>query len=392
MGNSSDYTEQLRTRILDVAADEHREPDQGRYTDTPIFLFGLGDLLGQMHGAGLLARLTRPIASVGEPPQPGITLPHWTAADFIARAHEHKGAIAIDFSSSREGRLLTRQLCASANIALHDCIPVLAAFDFPGVYELVRVYREKTLARLDEFLSIGARLADIESRNCLYSNLLFRLTYDRDWLLDAATPTAEEYFSPYVAPRTFRLGSREHFCDCGAFRGPIVARFLAETGWQYQSITAFEPDRENYAALAQLHGMPIPHFKPINKAVSSRRQTLRLVETGTVSSYIGAEGNAITQTTRLDDELEHLSFLKMDVEGFEAKTLHGAARLLATQRPRVAACVYHYAHDLLDVVGALDQHAEGYTLRLRQHNPNYFYDLVLYASPEAGLEPAAAAQ
>lgn len=392
MGTPSDYTEQLRTRLLEVAASEHREPDRSFYANAPVFLFGLGDLLGRMHGPALLTRLTRPIACIGNPPDPTITLPHWSAADFVARAHTETGAIAIDFSSSREGRLRTRQLCASAGIPLHDCIPVLAAFDFPGVYELVRDYREKTFARLDDFLAIGTRLADPESRNCLYSNLLFRLTYDRDWLLHSATPSAEEYFSPYVAPRTFRLGSREHFCDCGAFRGPIVARFLAETGWQYQSITAFEPDRENYAALAQLHDMPIPRFNPVNKAVSSRRQTLRLVETGTVSSYIGAEGNAITQTARLDDELEHLSFLKMDVEGFEAKTLHGATRLLATQRPRVAACVYHYAHDLLDVVGALDQHAEGYNLRLRQHNPNYFYDLVLYASPEPGLDPAASAQ
>jgi hypothetical protein len=34
----------------------------------------------------------------------------------------------------------------------------------------------------------------------------------------------------------------------------------------------------------------------------------------------------------------------------------------------------------------LDKTADDYHLRLRQHNASYYYDLVLYASPLAGVE------
>jgi FkbM family methyltransferase len=191
-------------------------------------------------------------------------------------------------------------------------------------------------------------------------------------------------------PSTFTLGTREHFCDCGSFEGPVVRKFLAASQWKYGSITAFEPDRVNFAVLSQLSDLPVHDFRPVNKAVSSRRQTLYFEETGTVSSHIVDKGSVTVKTVRLDDELERMSFLKMDVEGFEAKTLQGAARLLAKERPRIAACVYHYAQDLLDVVAVIDQSADDYHFRLRQHNVGYYYDLVLYASPVAGCGPTPA--
>jgi hypothetical protein len=111
------------------------------------------------------------------------------------------------------------------------------------------------------------------------------------------------------------------------------------------------------------------------------------METGTMGSHIGRHGSTIIQTTKLDDELEKLTFLKMDVEGFEVKTLEGASSLIAAQRPRIAACVYHYANDLIDVFTQIDKTVDNYHFRLRQHHGSYYYDLVLYASPVEGSQP-----
>lgn len=281
------------------------------------------------------------------------------------------------------------ELCRRASIPKEDCVIAQAQLGMVSVYETVGDYRLKTLERLDDFLRLADRFADHHSRATLYANLLFRLTYDRSYMLQTWANPIEEYFSSYAAPSTFRLGSQEHYCDCGAFQGPIVSKFLGATNYHYKSITAFEPDRANFEVLERISALPLENFRPVNKAVSSRKQTLRFMETGTVSSYVSAAGTATVQTTKLDDELEKLTFLKMDVEGFESKTLQGASRLITNQRPRIAACVYHYAHDLLDVVSQLDKSVDDYHLRLRQHNGSYYYDLILYASPITGVEAPA---
>lgn len=221
----------------------------------------------------------------------------------------------------------------------------------------------------------------------MYRNILFRLTYNRDYLIPILSSPQNEYFSGAADTSTFRLGNHEHYCDCGAFNGDIVRRFLVETNNQYQSIVAFEPDSINFRHLRNISSLDVRKFQAINKAVSNKKGFIYFNETGTVSSHIAATGNKKVALTRLDDELELLTLLKMDIEGFEAKAIQGASRLIHTQRPRIAACVYHNALDLIEVVEQLDKLVDNYHYRLRQHFNGYYYDLVLYASPVSGSAP-----
>lgn len=381
----------LREQLL-ALAEQADAPQIDALTTRPVFLLGAHSLLGQMFAQQIAAHTNGLVAMVNvgaaQPPLLDGVAP-WRPDEFAAQAGRHRDAIALDFSQAPPERARVAALCLEAGVPRYDCVVAQAQLGLVAVYELASDYRRKTLERLDDFLALADRLADEHSRATLYANLLFRLSLDRSHLAPSAAPGADEYFSQAEAPTSFRLGQREHFCDCGAFQGPIVRKFLAATGHRYASITAFEPDRENFEVLERLATPPLPHLRLVNKAVSSRRQALRFMQTGTVSSYVSAQGQAVVHTTRLDDELDALSFLKMDVEGFEARTLQGAAGLIAAQRPRIAACVYHYAHDLLDVVAQLDRSAGDYHLRLRQHDASYYYDLVLYASPVAGTAPPA---
>ncbi len=383
-------SESLRQQLLATVA-QAQEPTIPDLATRPLFFLAPQSLLGHTHGPQIARSAAGLVAVVDdlstEPTIHGV--PRWSCADFLSRAGQYRGAVAIDFSESPADRALCAELCWRADVERHDCVVAQAQLGMVSVYEYAADYRQKTLDRMDDFLRLADRFSDDHSRATLYANLLFRITYDRSHMLATWANPLDEYFSVYASPATFRLGSREHYVDCGAFQGPIVAKFLGATNYRYGSITAFEPDKVNFEALQNVSKLPLRDFRPINKAVSSRRQQLRFMETGTVSSFVSAEGSSIVQTTKLDDELENLTFLKMDVEGFEIKTLQGGAQLIARNRPRIASCVYHYAHDLLDVVAQLDKTVADYHYRLRQHNGSYYYDLVLYASPVPGADAPA---
>lgn len=388
------YTaEYLRKRLLETVEHGTESVIDG-LEERPVFFLFAQSFLGGMH-ADSIAAATRGLVAVIDDRATEATLhgvPRWSSAQLLERAKDYPNAVVIDFSYSMPARALAVRLCEVAGVERRDCVVAQAQLGLVAVYEPVASYRSSTLARIDDFVRIADRLDDEHSRATLFANLLFRLTYDRSYIMQTCASPLDEYFSSYATTSTFRMGTREHFCDCGAYQGPIVRKFLEATGHRYGSITAFEPDRINFEALGRIMPLPLPNFRTVNKAVSSHHETLRFRETGTVSSYITNDGTVEVSTTKLDDELEKLTFLKMDVEGFEAKTLQGVAGLLREQRPRVAACVYHYAQDLLDVMEQFDRNVENYNFRLRQTCGGYYFDLVLYASPQAGIEPPAWAQ
>ena len=364
-----------------------------RFEQRPVFLLQPRSGLGTIYGPQFVQRHSHVIAAVDDEPSNSDTVhgvPRWSSRQFIEQASRHPEALAIDFSYGPGESSLVRTLCEQAGIERRDACLAVAHCGLPAVYEPAQVYRQRTLVRLDEFLRLADRLDDALSVFTLYSNLLFRLTYDSSFLLDCWATPINEYFSTYADGSTFQLGQREHFCDGGAFQGSIVHKFLEASRYHYESITAFEPDRINFQKLEGITSTsPLPphNFKTINKAISNEHATLRFEQTGTVSSHLSPDGGICVATTRLDDELEKLTLLKLDIEGFEARALEGASHLIRTQRPRMAICVYHYAQDLLDIVEQLDKLVEGYHFRLRQHSPGHYYDLVLYASPVAGSAP-----
>lgn len=384
-------SESLRQQLLDVLADG-REAVIPDLETRPVFLLAPRTHLARLYATQIAASARGLVAAVddrtNEPTLHGAA--SWTSAEFIARAANYPNAVAIDFSELPVTRAYCAELCRQAGVELRDCVTAQGQLGMVSVYESVADYRTKTLVRMDEFLALAERFSDDHSRATLYANLLFRVTYDRSHMLPTWTAPIEEYFSSYASPATFRLGTKEHFCDCGSYHGPIVSKFLGATSYRYESITAFEPDKENFEVLKGASRLPLRNMRYINKAVSNRRETVRFMETGTMGSYVSTDGTVAVETAKLDEELENLTFLKMDIEGSEIKALEGGAKLIARTRPRIAACTYHYAHDLLGVIDQLDNIVDDYHLRLRQHNGSYFYDLVLYASPVAGVEPTAA--
>ncbi len=354
----------------------------------PLIAFGPQSSLGLRKLKPLLAAGARFMLAVDDYCRDSHVegIPVITSTQLLERAKTlPANAVAIDFTQLSYVTGYFKELAHRAGIELRDLLQAQACFNTGGVYETVRTYRAGTMARAEDWLKFAHRLGDDLSRETLYGVLLQRLEYDRNWTARIRTNGSDEYFGN-ADSRTFILGKNEHFVDCGAHRGTVLQKLLGTTSWRYASLHAFEPDPENFSALKQWTPWPLERFHPHPYAVADKAQTLRFHQTGTVSSHISDQGTVNVQCVAIDDWVEQASFMKFDVEGFEARALHGSRRLLQQHRPRLAIAAYHYATDILDIAQTIDTLAPDYTLYLRHHF-GYFFDTILYATPRTDWLP-----
>jgi len=68
---------------------------------------------------------------------------------------------------------------------------------------------------------------------------------------------------------------------------------------------------------------------------------------------------------------EPVTFIKMDLEGWEMKALAGAKRHIATNRPKLALAVYHKAADFRLIHDFVSSFNHGYKIYLRHYTQGW---------------------
>lgn len=106
----------------------------------------------------------------------------------------------------------------------------------------------------------------------------------------------------------------------------------------------------------------------------------------TVTPARRTDADATVRTMKIDQLLDdpdcqRLDFIKMDIEGAELPTLHGAETALRRFRPRLAITVYHSVEDFWAIPQYLDQLGLGYRFYLR-HFTTHAEETVLFATCE----------
>ena len=377
----------LKTALTDYLHSATMESPHRVVGNRPVFILAPDSFLGKAFTAHLAKRIPNIVAMIDDLSTEAEIYgrPRWSLHKFVSKASRSKDAVAIDLSSGLFTAALFKKACEEANVERVDAIHILAEYEICAVYETPQVVRNKTLVRIDDYFSLLDRLDDNVSKETLYAVLLMRLTYERTWLFPYLCNTSHEYFSHAICDDTFHLREDEIFCDAGSHVGLITAKFLGATQWRYREIHAFEPDKINYDALRKYCLLPLNNFHIHNKALSDCVETLRFEQMGNVSSHVSDSGTVEVQTTTIDSEMESLTFLKMDIEGYEPQALRGTARLIAKDSPRMAIAAYHYADDLLDIVHAVLDANPRYVFRLRQYL-NFYNDTLLYASTKPGWD------
>jgi FkbM family methyltransferase len=129
--------------------------------------------------------------------------------------------------------------------------------------------------------------------------------------------------------------------DVGAQKG-VYSYFLARHS---RHVYAFEPNPKNFAVLRRNLGRRVT-VSPLALSNRSGPAMLRVPRRASGYSSQGASLSSVkvsddddhrvlrVQAMRIDDlEIPDIGFIKIDVEGFEAEVLEGAAQTLARDRP-----------------------------------------------------------
>lgn len=190
----------------------------------------------------------------------------------------------------------------------------------------------------------------------------------------------------YLATDIYQIIENENIVDCGAFNGDTMRALwgqLAPKGWE--SYTAVEPDRINRHKLQQSVENDLPDYmrdkvQVIAAAVSDQAGTVCFATTGSSASCLTKQAEDMISVVRLDDVIQHpVTFLKMDIEGYEMRALKGAEQLIINNQPLMAICGYHHLEDLWEIPLYLKKLLPSHQIYLRNYAGVIEY--VFYAVP-----------
>lgn len=239
-------------------------------------------------------------------------------------------------------------------------------------------YLDDLFANRHRYHSLFLAVADQRSREVMSAILKHRLTLATTHLADIAERDHPQWFDSGFLPRT----ESDVFVDGGAFDGDTVLGYIHARGSDYKHIHAFEidPDVSARAASRTAHLANVtihPCGLSDREALASYRKTGGT--DGAIGHHVGGEHHVALRTIDMTVP-ERITFLKLDVEGEEAKTIEGAKRHLTNDRPTLAVALYHKAHDMWDIPRRILDLLPDYRLHLR-HYTDTAYETIVYAIP-----------
>lgn len=224
-----------------------------------------------------------------------------------------------------------------------------------------------------ELETVGDILADDFSKKVLENEINFKLTGNLKYLTDIFTDK-EEIF------RILNLGDHESYLDLGAYRGDTIQEFLHYTNGKYRHITALEPDKKTFRKLKDYAGS-MPDTQLWNMGIWDTDCNLFFNASLGRGSSIQTTGTQDLAVTAIDTlyKIQHVSYIKMDVEGAEKQAILGGTHTLRRDKPKLNIALYHRSEDIFTLPLLIHQIQPDYRLYLRQHPHIPAWDLNLYA-------------
>ncbi|RKJ41982.1 FkbM family methyltransferase [Acutalibacter sp. 1XD8-33] len=249
-------------------------------------------------------------------------------------------------------------------------------------------------ANRDKVLAVFDMLEDDLSK-ATYANLILLRMERAEQAQDLVRNPA--YFD---IPVFVKADKNEVFVDCGAYVGDTVEEYLF-SHMMFKKIVAFEPSDMAFQALSarverlkKEWAIPDEKFELVQAGVgegnyqADKKYADEQLKNGIQLCALKIEKvsepieNAIP-VYALDDYFaeQPLSFIKVDIEGYEWKMLIGAENVIKRDKPKMALSIYHMPVDMFRLAIKLKEICPEYKFYVRQDQPSW-EDTVLCAYVE----------
>ncbi|HPQ11449.1 MAG TPA: FkbM family methyltransferase, partial [Bacillota bacterium] len=171
--------------------------------------------------------------------------------------------------------------------------------------------------------------------------------------------------------------------DVGAYVGEASLWFSSIVGSE-GTVYAFEPEPMAFRMLRNnLKVNNIQNVIPVNMAVGDTDKLMKLSGNSGASVLTESMNGAVVKVITIDSfvaqqHFTKVSFMKMDVEGYELNVLIGASETIQKFKPKLAICAYHKGDDLITLPQFIRSLDPNYKLYLRHCTPTWA-ETVLYA-------------
>jgi len=226
-------------------------------------------------------------------------------------------------------------------------------------------------------------LASTRFTDKMYSSCLHMPAIDRNLIF---YPMKKRYcmFTPCQYFDFFEPHEHEIFVDAGAYDGETTVCFTKWAKYGYDMVYLFEPDVSNESICRNnLKAHHIDRYELYMEATGEKEERVNFNGGLMPGSSISENGENIANITTLDNVLNgrNVTFIKLDVEGFEAQTLMGGKNTIPKCGPRMAICAYHHPWDFVNLPLLIKEIAPDYQMAMRHYTTGE-WETVLYAWKE----------
>jgi FkbM family methyltransferase len=333
-----------------------------------------------LYGAGNLGRLAHEfLTAVGH----DITMVIDRDARRVARAADWPGVPVLHPDDVSESAKRVLRVAVSVvtspyvpierslrELGFADVVPFYdLAESFRGLHPLSNGWFAPPLAAMDRnnAAEVLARWHDDVSRAHHLQFLAWRRLREEWHFAAAPVVTCDRYF---IADVVGVLNDDEVLLDAGAYHGSVAETFVGHTNGAFRRVVLVEPDPANRLRLEDnLHrSLPDdPRIAVYDCALAADDSEALFHDGLGYASQLAPTGKTRITTRRLDALGLSPTFIKLHLEGGELAALHGARETLRSERPIVAATVYHNADGIWRTPFWVMQALPDYRFLFRSH-------------------------
>jgi FkbM family methyltransferase len=300
---------------------------------------------------------------------------HWQGKPIIKYDQTPENAVVINCSLAISPLTAEKKLKQRKELTVINFYELLQSDHEGGLTpDFIKSARNDLMKNFEEYKQVYNKLSDDDSRTIFNKLLSYRLTGNIGFMKGFSIRVNDQYFEPFIGDM-----KNATFADCGGFDGDTTEEFIKRYP-NHKHIHFFEPSRENLRkAKKRLEDKKQITYHPF--ALSDQKETLSFDANSGAASAISIKGSNLVYATTLDEQIPtNLSFIKMDLEGWEIKALSGSKAQIKQNHPTLAIAIYHNISDFWKIPKQILSNRSDYRIYIRHYTEGWS-ETIMYFIP-----------